>query len=125
MRKTKTVLVFGGMVLGLAAALLEPSGTSVAKADRSMDHCIQPVSTEWGACGNADGVKVQLRNTCAEAVRLHWCVREKSGRLHCGVHPSLAPRASSEARACQSERPPEVLFEACGTGDRCRVSTGG
>lgn len=122
MKHLRIVLIVGGTVLGLMLLMASAAGApATAKADRSMDHCIEAVSTEWGACGNADGVQVQLKNTCREAVRLHWCVRETSGRLHCGVHPSLSPNGTSQARACRSPRPPEVLFEACGTDDRCRV----
>lgn len=125
MSNPRIVLISGGMVLGLVALLAAAAGDpSPAKADRSMDHCVETRAPEWGACGNADGVTVELRNTCDESIRVHWCVREKSGRLHCGVHPALAPSGTSEARACESERPPELLFEACDTSDRCRVRTG-
>lgn len=95
--------------------------SSVASADRSLDHCLRQIRTEWGgACGDG-ALEVRLQNTCRQALRMHWCVRENTGRLRCGLNPSLAPRAVSTAHSCDARRPAELLIEACPVGARCRV----
>ncbi|MCB9614343.1 MAG: hypothetical protein H6722_18050 [Sandaracinus sp.] len=95
--------------------------SSTAEAQRRhLARCIQKVQPTWSdTC--EDGFHVQLVNRCDEPVRVHWCVRQNDGDLHCGVHPSLAPGAASNAQACNAANPAEVIFEACSAGESCRV----
>jgi hypothetical protein len=95
--------------------------TSQAEAQRRyLAHCIQKVEPRWSDVCNG-GFHVQLVNRCAEPVRVHWCVRQNDGDLHCGVHPRLAPGAVSNAQACDAANPAEVVFAACSAGETCRV----
>ena len=95
--------------------------TSQAEAQRRhLAHCIQKVEPRWSDVCDG-GFHVQLVNRCAEPVRVHWCVRQNDGDLHCGVHPRLAPGAVSNAQACDAANPAEVVFEACSAGETCRV----
>lgn len=123
-----TLALVGGLAVNADMRLaddgmpeLELRTSSLASADRSLDHCLRQVRTEWGAEG-ATSVAVHLQNTCSQPVRMHWCVRENSGRLRCGLNPSLTPRAVSTAHSTDARRPAELLFEACEVGARCRVS---
>lgn len=95
--------------------------SSPAEAQRRhLARCIQKVEPQWSDVCEG-GFHVQLVNRCDEPVRVHWCVRQNDGDLHCGVHPRLAPGAASNAQACDAANPAEVVFEACSAGESCRV----
>ena len=128
MKSMRTLLLgtatflFATSVLALSSDGDELRVSSVAKAQRRhMDYCVRQQRPSWNdTC--EDGYHVQLKNVCDETIRVHWCVRQNDGDLHCGVQPSLRPGAVSDARACNAARPGEVIYEACSAGEPCRVN---
>jgi len=102
------------------AATLAFSELSAASANASKNRCVRQVQPSWGEVCE-DGYQVLLQNVCDEPIRVHWCIRQNDGDLHCGVHPHVAPGRYSNAHACDADRPAEVQYEACSAGERCRV----